>query len=333
MTIPITYRRCFWLLLLVSLLAAGILADSLQPTCAACGRTIDGPRLQVDGRYYHPDHFTCDFCNRPITSDYMVVDGKNYHNSCYERHIAVHCAHCGLIIRGEYLVDYWGNPYHAQHQRDARQCKYCSRFISDHLTNGGTTYRDGRTVCGSCLETAVHDEDEAGMIMREVAGHLAEIGIEVDPDVIDLHLIDLGEMVSRFGKQSHNLRGFVDYHEKTSMLGVVKERTIDLYLVTGMPRRHTVTTLAHEMTHVWQYLNGRLATDPLFSEGSCNYAAFLVLLNYPGDETEYVIETLLKDDDPIYGEGFRRVMAYAESVGTGAWLRRLRSQDNLPRGY
>ncbi|MDX9858507.1 MAG: hypothetical protein RBT76_12005 [candidate division Zixibacteria bacterium] len=313
----------------------GVLAVSqtVERICARCGGPIEGAWLEVEGEYYHPDHFTCAYCDRPITGSYTVSDGKPYHTSCYERHIALRCAHCGDIINGQYLIDHWGNAYHPHHERDAVQCKYCGRFISDHLTWGGTTYRDGRHICGLCLESAIAYENEALSVLSEVVGRLAEIGIFVDTGKLNLHLVDLRQMQSRFGSKSHNLRGFVDYREKSSLFGAVKEQTIDVYLLEGMPRLHVATTLAHELTHVWQYEHGQLANDMQFSEGSCNYAAFLVLLNYPGEETAYVIESLLEDEDPVYGEGFRRVMAYAESVGTDAWLERLRENDKLPSGY
>lgn len=317
------------LLVLVSVLPV----QAGERVCQKCGGVIEGAWVEVDGVYYHPDHFTCAYCRRPITGGYTMFDGLAYHTNCYERNVALRCAHCGDIINGEYLVDHWGNAYHPRHQRDATQCKYCGRFISDHLTWGGETYRDGRHICGLCVETAVSYDSEAAEVMDEVAAFLAEIGIVVDQSQIELHLIDLVQMQSKFGKQSHNLRGYVDYREKSTFFGAVTQSKTDVYLLTGMPRLHAVATLAHELTHVWQYKHGQMENDPTFSEGSCNYAAFLVLLNYPGEETEYVVESLLADEDPVYGDGFRRVMSYAESVGTQNWLARLRENDKLPSGY
>jgi hypothetical protein len=326
-------RLCVVALCALAIMLTAGQVQSAERVCAKCGGPIEGAWVEVEGSYYHPEHFTCAHCSRPISGTYTFSDGQAYHTSCYERNIALRCAHCGDIINGEYLVDHWGNAYHPRHQRDARQCRYCGRFTSDHLTWGATTYRDGRHICGLCMESAVAYQSEALDVMSEVAEHLAQIGISIDVSTVTLHLIDLRQMKSRFDSDAHNLRGFVDYREKTSMFGVVKERTIDLYLLEGMPRLHVVTTLAHELTHVWQYTHGRLKNDLTFSEGSCNYAAFLVLLNYPGEETGYVVETLLEDEDPVYGDGFRRVMAYAEAVGTKRWLEQLREGNKLPPGY
>jgi hypothetical protein len=61
----------------------------------------------------------------------------------------------------------------------------------------------------------------------------------------------------------------------------MKTRDIKVYILHGMPRIDAIATLAHELTHVWQSVHGRLENDPAFAEGSCNYASYLVLGQYP----------------------------------------------------
>jgi hypothetical protein len=94
-----------------------------------------------------------------------------------------------------------------------------------------------------------------------------------------------------------------------------------------------VSTLAHELTHVWQFMAGRLKNDRALSEGSCNYAAYLVLQHYGGKQTEYAISNIIDDKDEIYGDGFRRVKRFAEENGIAAWLELLRKKNHFPGGY
>ena len=47
------------------------------------------------------------------------------------------CAICSELINEEYLVDSWGNPFHAKHSVKAKYCDTCSRIISKRIT---TTY-------------------------------------------------------------------------------------------------------------------------------------------------------------------------------------------------
>jgi hypothetical protein len=49
--------------------------------------------------------------------------------------------------------------------------------------------------------------------------------------------------------------------------------------------------------------------------------------------SEYVVTSLIGDENDIYGEGFRRVKRYAEAEGTDAWLDRLEKKNSLPKGY
>jgi paxillin len=71
------------------------------PICAACGKPITGPSFSTKGAIYHADCFRCAYCNRPINGPYSEYKGKNYHNDCFEHHVALKCALCGDIIRGE----------------------------------------------------------------------------------------------------------------------------------------------------------------------------------------------------------------------------------------
>jgi hypothetical protein len=124
------------------------------------------------------------------------------------------------------------------------------------------------------------------------------------------------------------LRGFTDYHEERNLFGRTSKRQIDIYLLYGMPRVEMIGTLAHELTHVWQFLSGRLKNDPALSEGSCNFAAYWVLKQMaPGKEADFIIESMLRDDNEIYGEGFRRVKRYVEQNGISRWLVLLTEPD------
>jgi hypothetical protein len=40
----------------------------------------------------------------------------------------------------------------------------------------------------------------------------------------------------------------------------------------------------------------------------------------PGREADFIIESMLRDEDEIYGEGFRRVKRYVERNGISRWL-------------
>ncbi|HET6349827.1 MAG TPA: LIM domain-containing protein [Candidatus Krumholzibacteria bacterium] len=303
------------------------------PVCAACGKPITGGIFQTKGKSYHTECFRCAYCDRPITGTYSEYKGKNYHTDCFTRHVALRCALCGDIIRGEYLQDFWGNSYCLRHEHDAPVCDSCGRFISDRTTGGGVRYDDGRYICNLCRPESVTDIDEILALVHEVAVHMKSAGMRVDYDGIRIHLIGRNEMQKLSGHHSNGLRGFTDYSEDFRVFGRSHDRHMDMYLLYGMPRMELISTIAHELGHVWQFNHGGFRNDRAWSEGSCNYAAYLVLSQYPGRESAFFRTSLTRDDDNVYGDGFRRVKTLAEARGTKTWLKYLASSTGFPAGY
>jgi hypothetical protein len=301
--------------------------DTVQ-TCKACGGDISGHFFETKGNFYHPHHFTCAYCAAPITGQYTTYRSENYHNDCFKDHIARRCTLCRQPIEGEYIVDYWGNAYHKRHSNEVPTCDFCDRFLSAETLEGGVRFSDGRSLCGICHRSAVKKLGQAKALMNQVAAQMRRIGMGFDTVDLRLHLIGLRKMQEIANFRSHDLRGFTDYHEERNLFGRTRKRQIDVYLLFGMPKVEMIGTMAHELTHVWQFLNGRLNSDPALSEGSCNFVSYWILKQMtPGREADFIIESMLRDDDLIYGEGFRRVKRYVERNGISGLLTLLSEQD------
>lgn len=301
--------------------------------CHACNETISGTFFETKGFFYHPNHFTCTQCSEPITGQYTTYREQNYHDACFRDHVARRCTICGGVIDGPYLVDYWGNAYHAQHRNNVTSCDFCDRFITADLHDGGVQFSDGRSLCRICHASSVKRIGKARALMTEVAIQLERIGMDFHAVDLDLHLVGLDRMQELANHRSHDLRGFTDYHEEKNLFGQTRKRKIDIYLLYGMPRVEMIGTLAHELTHVWQFLNGRLKGDPALSEGSCNFSSYWVLRQMvPNEEGNFIIESMLRDEDRVYGEGFRRVKRYVEENGLSNWLALLTERNpELPK--
>jgi len=329
-------QNVVWLLcaLIVMVVAAVAYGDQPEPfLCKKCGEVIDGGFFETNGERFHSRCFLCAHCEKPISGSYTTYKSGNYHTDCFEDDVAKRCTLCDGIIQGEYLIDYWGNAYHISHQRETKACDYCGRFVAPHVTGGGVRYSDDRVICNICRETAVTDKNGALLVMAEVARHMRRFGMDVDIGEVELHVVGLDKMQELSGKGSYRLTGFTDFEESKSLFGLTAHRRIDVFVLYGMPRMDVVSTLAHELGHVWQFSAGRLDNDRAFAEGSCNYASFLVLQNYHSQTSDYVAANLQSDRNKIYGEGFRRVRHYAETEGTDVWLDRLEHKNKLPRGF
>jgi hypothetical protein len=318
-------------LLVVAFAATGLAGSA--PLCAKCGQAITAEGFQTQGRVYHSDCFVCELCDRPIKGSYSESRGRIYHNDCFKDHVALKCSLCDAIVRGEYLQDYWGNSYCKRHDGEAPVCDSCGRFVSEKLTGGGTRYDDGRFLCNICKPESMTDVDDILEIVYEVAEHMKSFGMTVDYNGIQVNLVGRDKMQTLSGHHSNGLRGFTDYREDWRVFGKSQNRKMQMYLLYGMPRMEIINTIAHELAHVWQFNRGRFKNEREWSEGSCNYAAYLVLGNYPGRDSSFFRTSLMRDADPVYGDGFRRVKTLAEAEGASTWLRYLTKSADFPKGY
>jgi hypothetical protein len=326
-------RVALLLLLLTGVFALPLRAEQPPPVCAACNEPLDGNFFRTKGVYYHPEHFRCAECDREIRGSYSEYDGKVYHNGCFQDHVALRCSLCNAIIQGEYVQDYWGNSYCHHHSGEAPVCDSCGRFISDDITGGGVRYDDGRFVCNICRPTSITDITELLELVHEVAEYMKEFGMDPDYNGVRIHLVGRDRMQQLSGHHADGLRGFTDYREDFRVFGFSKNRRMDMYLLYGMPRMEIISTVAHELAHIWQFNRGRFRNERDWAEGSCNYAAFLVLGRYPGRESSFFRLSLTRDTDDVYGDGFRRVRTMAEAEGTRNWLHYLGRTPDFPSGY
>lgn len=322
--------RALIVLALLSILCNPVSARENR-ICEYCREPItDNAWIEAEGKFYHSDHFRCDHCDEIIRGSYTRHDGGIYHITCYNEHYALRCSLCGGVIEGRYQQDFWGNSYHEFHDGEADRCQYCGRFISRDLTDGGVKYRDGRIICGLCGVSAVAEADDVAGILAEVASSLAGYGIKTDADDIPVVLVDRHQMAEQRDTDDTRTRGFAKHTRRVTSDGRVTAEYFRIYALHGMPRRALVSTLAHELMHVWLSRHGAENMDRVLTEGSCNYASYLILQQDDSEEARYMIWCLSENDDSVYNEGFRRVSEYVGGAGIAGWLKYLRANAEPP---
>ncbi|MFQ5512577.1 MAG: protein DA1 [Candidatus Krumholzibacteriia bacterium] len=313
----------------ILLLSGSALGDRTPYPCSVCGETITGAHFETGGEYYHPEHFTCEYCGQPIKSAYTVYRKRNYHSHCFQTSVALRCSVCDGVIEGEYIIDYWGNATHVRHRDEVVRCDFCNRFIVGTLAADMVQLPGDRHLCGICSPSSITNPAEARRLMAAVSGYMSEFGLAVDPGVIELHLVDLGRLQKLSGKRSGSVTGFTDAESRKTIFGRTQHLSLKVYLLNGMPRVQMASTLAHELTHVWLFVQGRLRHDKALAEGSCNYVSYLVLQKMGGEQGEYITHNMMRDRDRIYGAGFRRVKRYVEKYGVAEWIRLLKKRDTM----
>ncbi|MCD4818628.1 MAG: protein DA1 [Candidatus Cloacimonetes bacterium] len=286
----------------------------------------------------------CAKCGKRINNEsYYEIQGKNYCEKCYKKYFATYCSLCGKEIKGRYIFDFWQNKYHEFHKEDHDFCEYCARMICDKVTKGGRTYQDGTHICNLCYKSSVQRESKANILMKEVLNELIWLGIKIDPENIELQLVDNAQLSQKaidMKINSHH-KGLTKYTAFENQKGDISLENFTIYIVIGMPELKFIEVIAHELMHVWQYQNSPLDNDLAFSEGSCNYAAYLVLKKYKNKHyyksnkekskmIDFLIMNLETNTDKIYGDGFRRVKELVEKHRKKYWLDHLKNFRNFP---
>jgi hypothetical protein len=238
------------------------------------------------------------------------------------------CALCGYPIEGRYLADYWGNAYHEGHTRTNPACRYCGRLIANRTTGGGTTYEDGRIICALCRKRAIDTRRRGLEVLYEARSRLEKHGIVIRPfdPAFKLLYSDTLKKYSSGGDE----QGLTHVTKRTGPDGSIKELSIRVFVLSGLPYEDFLAAAAHELMHVWLRLNGRDDAKRWFVEGSCNMAAFLVLREERSREAEYRIRQMRGDRDKVYGRGFRKVLRFYQKRGKKEWLRAARYRSSLP---
>jgi len=302
--------------------------------CSVCGKVITGTFFLSDDKFYHGSCYQdsvlpkCAVCGKPIQTEYITLDSKAYHPKCYSDSIAPRCSLCGGIIREQYIEDFWGNPYHSYHQTDQPQCWYCGRFISAELTGGGRRESNDQLICALCLEESVDDMQTARQIIQQVRKQLQHIGINTSDAELDLSLSSWDDLKQLTRAVSKNHTGFTE-SEVVYFDGEKVHEKYKIYILHNLPTYHFIATAAHELMHVWQHMYASGTNSLRIVEGSCNYAAYLVLNSDPDRKAQYMIESMMKDQSPLYGDGFRFIRKYVRDFGRDNWLLRLKTGLNI----
>lgn len=203
---------------------------------------------------------------------------------------------------------------------DVRYCDFCGAEIY------GVEYEtlaDGRDRCLNCGRTAIKTGEEFRKIFEDVKRNMESFfGIRINVGV-KVEMVNSKTLHKRLGK------AFVATPDSDGrVLGVaIKDKNgYTLMVENGSPRMASMLTMAHELTHIWQYVNwkdkeirkkyGRAMRLEIY-EGMAKWVEiqYAYLINEPAIAKREDIITSYRDDE--YGHGFLRYKdQYPFSLGT-----------------
>lgn len=203
---------------------------------------------------------------------------------------------------------------------DVRYCDFCGTEIF------GVEYEtlaDGRDRCLNCGRTAIKTGEEFRRIFDDVKRNMESFfGIRINAG-IKVEMVNSKILHKRLGK------AFIPTPKSDGrVLGVAisDKNGYTLLVENGSPRMASMLTMAHELTHIWQYINwndkairkkyGKKMRLEIY-EGMAKWVEiqYAYLINEPATAKREEIITSYRDDE--YGHGFLRYRAnYPFSLGT-----------------
>lgn len=220
---------------------------------------------------------------------------------------------------GKKIADYIEATYKPG-KPDARYCDFCGTEIF------GVEYEtlaDGRDRCLHCGRTAIKTGEEFRKIFDDVKRNLESFfGIQINVG-IKVEMVNSKKLHKRLGK------AFIPTPKSDGrVLGVAisDKNGYTLLVENGSPRMMSMLTMAHELTHIWQYINwndkairkkyGKKLRLEIY-EGMAKWVEiqYAYLINEPATAKREEIMTSHREDE--YGYGFLRYRAnYPFSLGT-----------------
>ena len=198
-------------------------------------------------------------------------------------------------------------------------CDFCGAELS------GTEYevlQDGRERCLPCGRTALKSAAEFTALYKEVLKNMALFyGVKINVPVT-VKMVSAKKLYKRMGKTFVPTNGF---DSRAVGVAILDRSGYSLYVENGAPRMRTVMTMAHELTHIWQYTHWDMRQitrmyGPLEQEvyeGMAKWVEiqYTYLINEPATAKREEIITALREDE--YGRGFLKYRSiYPISEGT-----------------
>lgn len=193
------------------------------------------------------------------------------------------------------------------HKYGAHLCDFCGVEL---LGGEYELLKDGRERCNRCSMTAIKKVDDFKALYKTVLRNMeAFYGIKLNV-AVKVRTTNAKQIAKHLGMKFVATPGF-----DGRVLGFArKDKTgYSLYIENGSPKLAATATIAHELTHIWQYLNwneaelskkyGKQNMLEVY-EGMAKWAEiqYLMLMNEKSYAKRQEITTRLRNDE--YGRGF-----------------------------
>jgi hypothetical protein len=269
----------------------------------------------------------CKGCGQLIKGEYVLHDGGACHSSCYAKLYAVRCAYCQRPLLGQYLIDYWGTTFCPEHKAVYPSCRFCDRLVPTQQHTQSKS--PGQVRCAICRTNAVETVEQAGPIFSQLVRWFHSQGLSCNNLRLQIDLSDQQQLHDLHQQQLGHQPLGLTIHRFIPASGMRTEIE-RVAVLRGLPTTLFQGVAVHELGHVWLAIQVSSILPPWAEEGFCELIAHRFYTQLATRESLFHAERVARNPDPVYGEGFRRVQAIAQSVGYQRLLDTLRTTRRMP---
>lgn len=297
--------------------------------CAYCGKPLTGYYVRSGGKSYHEDCFRdavaphCALCGKPLIGHYVEAEGKSYHEDCFREYVVPRCIYCNAPLMGKYGVDHWGGKFCLKHRQEYPDCDFCGRLISPAQQERGSPKLDSMR-CPVCRSHAIDTSEDARAAFAGVKRWVGSQGLSFNNLPISLRLCNREFLAQHGGAKDQPHTMGVTLSTRHTLNGRETRTDIDgVAVLAGLPVPLFEGIVTHELGHVWLIAHGIKDLPSWAEEGFCQLLSYRYYSELDTPESRYHAESIERNSDPVYGEGFRRVRAIADRVGFSKLLKTL----------
>ena len=228
------------------------------------------------------------------------------------RDVCFFCHHDGSQFPLE-VVKYAAGPQVvcASCRQKLASCTVC------HLPTNNKVYRDGRTLCASCLKLNLANQQQAEKLYTSVVRFVDKLLKDKVSPLPPVRICDDDELQTKFQEGGRAMRVIGFYHPYNPE---------QIYILSFEPLIDAGATLAHEFTHAWQSRHS-VSQDRALKEGFACWVEYHYLLSLGETNRAYA---LTQHDDPDYGASLRQLLEIEKRQGKSAVIQLGRTGTKLP---